>query len=146
MNRTDHRQFFIHYPPKSKVLEETNKLQYILATRSTDLFDGPQNSTFCRTPPSSSYVILLISLYRYISLIPVLVFPVPTKIISIWKQQSFIWHMFIYFVIMHIHIVNDYRQCLILTTNDITESIQWGNNFLFKIAIMYSCIGFCYDL
>jgi hypothetical protein len=35
---------------------------------------------------------------------------------------------------------------LILTTNDITESIQWGNKFLFKIAITYSCIGFRYDL
>ena len=35
---------------------------------------------------------------------------------------------------------------LILTTNDITESIQWGNKFLFKIAIIYSCIGFRYDL
>jgi hypothetical protein len=35
---------------------------------------------------------------------------------------------------------------LILTTNDITESIQWGNEFLFKIAIIYSCIGFRYDL
>jgi hypothetical protein len=29
---------------------------------------------------------------------------------------------------------------LILTTNDITESIQWGNEFLFKIAIIFSCI------
>ena len=35
---------------------------------------------------------------------------------------------------------------LILTTNDITESIQWGNEFLFKIEIIYSCIGFRYDL
>jgi hypothetical protein len=35
---------------------------------------------------------------------------------------------------------------LILTTNDITESIQWGNKFLFNIAIIYSCIGFRYDL
>jgi hypothetical protein len=35
---------------------------------------------------------------------------------------------------------------LILTTNDITEFIQWGNEFLFKIAIIYSCNGFRYDL
>ena len=35
---------------------------------------------------------------------------------------------------------------LILTTNDITESIQRGNEFLFKIAVIYSCNGFRYDL
>ena len=35
---------------------------------------------------------------------------------------------------------------LILTTNGITESIQWGNEVLFKIAIIYSCFGFRYDL
>jgi hypothetical protein len=30
---------------------------------------------------------------------------------------------------------------LILTTNDITESIQWGNKFLFKIAIIIVPLG-----
>jgi hypothetical protein len=48
--------------------------------------------------------------------------------------------------ILTIQIVVRITAILILTTNDIMESIQRGNNFVFKITIIYSCIGFRYDL
>ena len=63
--------------------------------------------------------------------------------------------IFYSFLIGSVYSYNNFQQIvvriaanLILTTNDIMESIQWGNTFLFKIAIIhvYSCIGFHYDL
>ena len=51
-------------------------MKYILATWSTDLFDGPQKRTWHFFPPSCEIMWLILS-NRHTSLIPVYVFPVP---------------------------------------------------------------------
>jgi hypothetical protein len=56
-------------------------------------------------------------------------------------------NLFNYFIHKSYKNTNNFQQIvvriavnLILTTNDITESIQWGNEFLFKIAIIYASL------
>ena len=51
---------------------------YILATRSTDLFEGPQNKICLLDPPFSTLVLFILS-NKYINFNPVYVFPVPMK-------------------------------------------------------------------
>jgi hypothetical protein len=67
-------------------------------------------------------------------------FPETTGPIRLWDCTRFF--------IGSVYSYNNFQQIvvriaanLIFTTNDITESIQWGREFLFKIAIIYSALG-----